>query len=65
MMNKKNKHIGQNFDEFLAEEGLLVETEATAIKRVIAHQLQQAMEKQSLSKSELAEKMQTSRSALD
>ena len=31
----KNKYIGSNFDEFLQEEGLLAETEAAAIKRVI------------------------------
>ena len=31
-----NKHIGSNFDDFLAEEGLLAEAEAVAIKRVVA-----------------------------
>ena len=59
------KHIGSNFDEFLAEEGLLSETEATAVKRVIAYQLSQFMEKNKLSKTEMAKRMQTSRSALD
>ena len=34
----KNKYIGSNFDEFLQEEGLLAETKAAAIKRVIAYQ---------------------------
>ena len=32
----KNKHIGSDFDDFLQEEGLLAEAEATAVKRVIA-----------------------------
>lgn len=59
------KHIGSNFDEFLAEEGMLSETEATAVKRVIAYQLSQFMEKNKLSKTEMAKRMQTSRSALD
>jgi hypothetical protein len=31
-----NKHIGSDFDEFLAGEGLLAEAEATAVKRIIA-----------------------------
>ena len=29
----KNRHIGSNFDDFLQEEGLLAEAEATAVKR--------------------------------
>jgi len=61
----KNKHRGGNFDEYLAEEGLLAETEAAAAKRVIAFQIEQEMAKQKLSKSSLAKIMQTSRSSLD
>jgi antitoxin HicB len=60
-----NKHKGSTFDSFLKEEGILEETEATAIKRVIAYQLEQAMEKKHLTKSEIAGKMRTSRSALE
>ncbi|MDE2698076.1 MAG: helix-turn-helix transcriptional regulator [Gemmatimonadota bacterium] len=59
------KHVGSSFDEFLAEEGLLGEAEATAVKRVIAYQLSQFMEENKLSKSAMAKRMQTSRSALD
>ena len=58
-------HVGSNFDEFLAEEGLLGEAEATAVKRVIADQLSQFMEENKLSKSAMARRMRTSRSALD
>jgi DNA-binding Xre family transcriptional regulator len=57
--------IGSRFDEFLAEEGLLEDSQAVAIKRVIAFQLAQMMEKQSLTKVELARRMKTSRAALD
>lgn len=64
-MKNKNKHIGQSFDEFLAEEGLLIEVEAAAIKRIIAYELLETMKKQALTKSALAERMQTSRSALE
>ena len=57
--------VGSSFDEFLAEEGLLGEAEATAVKRVIAYQLSQFMEENNLSKSAMASRMRTSRSALD
>ncbi len=59
------KNIGSNFDEFLAEEGLLEEASATAVKRYIAFQLAEKMFKDNLSKSEMARRMETSRSALD
>jgi antitoxin HicB len=60
-----NKHKGTTLDSFLEEEGLLENAEAVAIKRVIAHQIEKKMKKAHLSKTELAEKMGTSRSALD
>jgi hypothetical protein len=40
-----NEHIGSSLNDFLNEEGLLAETEAVAIKRVIALRLEQAMER--------------------
>ena len=61
----KNKHIGSNFDDFLSEQGLLAEVEASAVKRVVAYQIEQAMKKNDISKITLARKMKTSRSALD
>ncbi len=61
----KNKHIGTSFDDFLQEEGLLAVTEATAVKRVIAYQIEKEMAERQISKSALARMMQTSRSALD
>ena len=60
-----NKHVGSSFDEFLQEEGILAETEAVAVKRVIAHQIEEVMKEYQLSKSALARKMGTSRSSLD
>ena len=59
------KYIGDTLDDFLAEEGLLAEAEAVAIKRVIAFQISQLMEQQDLSKAEMARRMQTSRAAVD
>jgi predicted XRE-type DNA-binding protein len=59
------KHTGDTLDGFLEKEGLLAETEAVAIKRVIAFQISQLMEQQDLSKAEMARRMQTSRAAVD
>lgn len=60
-----NKHIGSSFDEFLEETGALAETNAVAIKRVIAWEIQQKIELEHISKSTMAKRMNTSRSALD
>jgi predicted XRE-type DNA-binding protein len=60
-----NKYKGSTLDSFLEEEGLLEDAEAVAIKRVIAYELEKRMKKAHLSKTEIAEKMGTSRSALD
>jgi len=60
-----NKHIGSDFDDFLEEEGFLVSTAAVAIKRVIAYQVEQLMVQQSLSKTEMAARMETSRASLN
>lgn len=61
----KRKHIGSNFDDFLKEEGILSEVQATAAKRVIAYQITLEMKKRNLTKSGLAIKMKTSRASLD
>ena len=59
------KHIGSSFDDFLAEEAMLEEATAVAIKRVIVWQIVQEMEIQHLTKTALAKKMRTSRAALN
>lgn len=60
-----NEHLGSNFDDFLQQEGLLAEVEATAIKRVIAFQISELMKEHNLSKTAMAKQMKTSRSAID
>ncbi|ARB31674.1 XRE family transcriptional regulator [Pseudomonas tolaasii] len=60
-----NKHIGSSLDDFLSEEGLLEEVTAAALKRVIAWQLAEVMKAQKVSKKALAERMHTSRTAVD
>ncbi len=65
-MNKVNeKLIGSNFDSFLNEIGILNEVTAVAHKRVLAQQIKQAMEQKHITKVEMANKMETSRSAID
>ncbi len=60
-----NPHLGSNFDDFLEEEGILADVESVAIKRVISYQIAELMEKQGISKSEMARRMKTSRSTLN
>ncbi len=64
-MSKKNRKRGSTFEAFLKEEGTYEETTAVAVKRVLAWQLEQAMEKEQLSKNQMAKRMKTSRSQLD
>lgn len=59
------QHIGSSFDDFLAEEALLEEATAVAVKRVIAWQIEQEMAAQNLTKTSMAKKMHTSRAALN
>jgi antitoxin HicB len=61
----KHKNIGASFDSFLNDEGIREQVEDIAIKRVIAFQIRTEMEKKHLTKTELAKKMQTSRSSLN
>lgn len=65
VIKMKNIHKGSKFDHFLEEEDLLDQVEATAVKRVIAYQIEQVMKKQHVSKKAMADSMHTSRSALD
>jgi DNA-binding Xre family transcriptional regulator len=62
-MNKK--HVGSKFDDFLREEQLLDAIETTAVKRVIAFQIEREMKRRKLTKSEMASRMKTSRAALE
>ena len=61
----KNKYRGSNFDDFLREEGILEDVEIRAAKRAVALELERLMKSQSLTKKAMAERMRTSRAALD
>ncbi len=61
----KKGRVGSTFDGFLKDEGTYEATQAVAIKRVLAWQIEKAMKKQRLTKAEMARRMDTSRSQLD
>jgi DNA-binding Xre family transcriptional regulator len=63
MVNKK--HVGQNFDDFLIEEGIYEEVQLNALKKTIAHQVKNMMEENGIRKTEMAKRMKTSRSSLE
>ena len=63
-MKSKTGRVGSSFDSFLKEEGIYEEVTAGAIKRIVASQILQAMEEKQISKSEMARRMNTSRTQL-
>ena len=62
-MTKQN--LGSDFDDFLADEGMLEEVTAVAVKRAIAWQIEQEMSAQKITKTAMAKKMRTSRASLN
>jgi DNA-binding Xre family transcriptional regulator len=62
---KKNPHIGSSLDDFLKEEGMHEDATNYAVKRVLAWQIQKAMQEKALTKTEMARRMGTSRAHLD
>jgi len=65
MTQKSNPHIGSRFDDFLKAEGLYAEVNAGAAKKLLALQLSQALEENSITKTELASRMRTSRAVIN
>ena len=57
--------LGQSFGDFLKEHGTYEATNEQAVKRVIAFQLAETMKEQNISKSEMARRLETSRSQID
>jgi len=63
--HEKGSVSEETFDDFLAGQGLLQACENHAIKEIIAGQLASAMKERGLTKTAMAERMQTSRRQLD
>jgi antitoxin HicB len=59
------KHMGSSIDDFLKEEGIFDETQAQAVKEVVAWQLADAMKTKKISKSKMAALLKTSRTQVD
>ncbi len=65
MTKRKNPHIGGRFVDWLKDEGMYEEATTAAIKKVVAWQIQQAMQEQNLTRTEMARRMETSRVQLN
>ena len=60
-----NPRDGSSLDDFLREEGLLEEVEAAALKRAVAMKVADLMRTEKMKKTTMAQRMHTSRAALD
>jgi antitoxin HicB len=59
------KHLGSAIDDFLKEENIFEESQAQAIKEVVAWQLTKAMKRRKISKARMAALLKTSRAQVD
>ena len=59
------KHMGSSIDDFLKQKGIFEETQAQAVKEVVAWQLAEAMKKKKISKNRMATLLKTSRTQVD
>ena len=64
-MKFKNTHRGMSLEAWLAEEGILAELRTIVVKEAISWQLRQIMKKWKITKKQLAELMDTSRTQVD
>lgn len=55
----------ETFDEFLAGQGMLADTEELALKEIIADQIKKAMKAGGITKTAMAARMRTDRRQLD
>jgi predicted XRE-type DNA-binding protein len=61
----KRTHRGSDFRDFLKDQGILGEVEARALKQAMSLQISRLLEEKSVTKAEMAERMKTSRAAVD
>ncbi len=61
----KKKHLGGDFDDYLKEQDMLAGAQAVAAKRVLSFQIEKEMLRKGFTKVEMANRMQTSRTAVD
>jgi antitoxin HicB len=61
----RKSRMGLSIDEFMKREGIFEESQAQAVKEVVAWQLDEAMKKQKISKNKMAALLKTSRTQVD
>lgn len=59
------KGRGQDFSEFMKEQSLYEEAQELATKKILAAQFEAEMKRQKISKSALAKRLRTTRTAVD
>jgi len=64
-MTRKNPRLGSTFESWLDTQGVREEVMAAAIKQIIAEQLAEEMKRKGISKTRMAEMMETSRAQVD
>jgi antitoxin HicB len=64
-MSEKDQHWGSKLDDFLHDEGIYEAAKAEALTRVITWQIAEEMRKQGITKTQMAERMKTSRAQVD
>ena len=60
-----NESIGSSFDDFLDDENIKEEVENGAIKKLIAYQMLETLKNEHWTKTDLAERLETSRAAVN
>ena len=65
LARRKHPHVGSSVESFLQEEGILASSTVKAVKAVIAWQIAEEMKRQGLTKTVMAERMDTSRAQLN
>ena len=61
---KKNSHVGSSLDEFLETVGIREEVDAEALCKVLAQEWREKMERDNISVSALARKLNTTRATV-
>jgi transcriptional regulator with XRE-family HTH domain len=61
----KNSHIGSTLSSFLDEEGIREEVNLRAKKKILSDQILAIMQRDRITRTELAERMQTSRTVVN
>ena len=64
-MKNRNPHLGSSFEDWLEKEGLHEDATNYAVKSLLAWQVLQFMQMESMTRTAMAKRMKTSRAALN